>query len=57
MMTVQEFAQALRISEVTAYRWIKAGHVAVTRLPGGDLRISQEEYERLISSKPKEEAS
>ena len=52
MITVQEFAKALKISEVTAYRWIKAGKVTIIRLPGGDIRISEEEYERIISTKP-----
>lgn len=46
--TVREFAQKMRVTERTVYRWIKLGVVkAMQRVRGGEYRISREEVNKM----------
>jgi excisionase family DNA binding protein len=43
LLTPVETAEILRISKSTMYRWIAGNRVPFIRLPGGDVRIIEEE--------------
>lgn len=46
--TVREFAEKMRVTERTVYRWIKLEVVhAIQRVRGGEYRIPQEEVDKM----------
>jgi excisionase family DNA binding protein len=47
MNKVVKAAQELQVSEPTLRRWIKQGKVKVIRLPNGEIRVPDEELNRL----------
>lgn len=42
-LTTQDVADQYRVSTMTVRRWVKAGHLAAIRLPGGQLRFKAED--------------
>lgn len=66
LLTVREFAAALRVSVPTAYRWIAAGEVTVIRYGkprsggdtrrGGAIRIPESEVDARLMCEPTEAA-
>jgi excisionase family DNA binding protein len=57
LLTIAEVAAALRISEKSVRRRIKAGVIRKASLGGRAVRISPDELQRLIAGTPLEEAS
>lgn len=61
LYTVQEVADALRVTPRTVRRWIRTGAVRVTRpsgLPRGNMRIAGSEVLRMIAGlRPREEVT
>lgn len=51
LLTVREFAAALRVHHKTVHRWIEAGTVASIR-PGRDYRIPASELRRVLALPP-----
>jgi excisionase family DNA binding protein len=49
MKRFSEVASIFGISEVSIRRWIKVGRLKAVRLPNGDLRIPDEEINRLTN--------
>jgi excisionase family DNA binding protein len=50
LYTINEVADRLRVSTMTIRRWIKAGKIAVVRLPvSNSPRITQDEVNRLVT--------
>ena len=50
-LTVPEAAEALRVHDETVRRWLQAGRLRGTKLPGrGDWRIPQAEIDRILMS-------
>lgn len=49
LLTLREAADELRVSVPTLRRWRQRGLVRMVRLPGGTLRVSRTEVERLQS--------
>lgn len=48
-LTVPEAAERLRVHEETLRRWLQAGRVNGSKLPGrGDWRIPQSEIDRVL---------
>jgi excisionase family DNA binding protein len=47
MNKILTVADVLQISVPTLYRWIASGKVKAIKLPNGDLRITNEELNRL----------
>lgn len=46
--TVREFAEKMRVTERTVYRWIKLGVLKASQVvKGGEYRIPASEYERI----------
>jgi excisionase family DNA binding protein len=51
LLTPQEAAEVLRINKSTMYRWIKDGKVPFIRLPSGDVRIDEKEFDAWLSER------
>ncbi len=49
-LTVAEVAQNLRVSTMTVYRLVKAGHLAATRI-GKSYRISESDLDQYLASR------
>jgi len=49
-MTVGEVAEGMRVSNMTVYRLIKAGHLAALRV-GKNYRIRQSDIDRYLSER------
>ncbi len=49
-LTVAEVAQNLRVSTMTVYRLVKAGHLGATRI-GKSYRISESDLDRYLASR------
>lgn len=48
-LTVPEAAQELRVHEETVRRWLQAGRLKGSKLPGrGDWRVPQSEIDRVL---------
>lgn len=47
LMKLPEVAQELKVSVPTLRTWARQGHLNVVRLPGGTLRVTRAEVERL----------
>jgi excisionase family DNA binding protein len=45
--TVEEVARRLRVSNMTVYRWIKAGKLGAYKV-GGEFRIAEGDIERFL---------
>lgn len=56
LMTVSEFAKALRVDDTTVRRWVKGGVLEAVRLPDsrGSIRIKRKTLDKLTG---KEEQS
>lgn len=50
LMTVGEVAEGMRVSNMTVYRLIKAGHLAALRV-GKNYRIRQSDIDRYLSER------
>ena len=50
LYTIEEVAQMMSVNHMTIRRWINNGQIAAIRLPGGGIRISQDEVTRIIST-------
>ncbi len=53
LMTVAEFAEALRINTSTVRRWVSEDRIKAVRLPGSGhstLRIPRAELERILAT-------
>ena len=48
MLTIQEFADLMKVSRTTVYNWIAEGRIKVVRI-GGVIRIDQSEVDRITS--------
>mgnify|MGYP003443321356 CR=1 FL=1 len=46
---VEEFAEKLRVSNMTIYRYIKAGKLKAFKI-GKEFRIKRDEYEKFLNS-------
>ncbi|MGB2757613.1 MAG: helix-turn-helix domain-containing protein [Acidimicrobiia bacterium] len=49
LLTVQEIASAMRVSEMTVYRLIRDGRLGAVRI-GKHLRVSREEFHAFLDS-------
>ncbi len=50
VLTVAEFAAALKVSDATVHGWIQARRIDASKLPGGrEYRIRRAELDRLLS--------
>lgn len=49
LLTTREVAEQYRVTRMTVSRWVKAGHLAAIRLPGGLLRYRRSEVEALAA--------
>lgn len=49
LLTIPEVAGLLRVSVATVREWRYRGKIQVVQLPGGSLRVTQEELDRLVS--------
>lgn len=48
-LTISEAAQELRVHEETVRRWLQAGRLKGSKLPGrGDWRVPQSEIDRVL---------
>lgn len=47
LLTTKEVAEQYRVTRMTVSRWVKAGHLAAIRLPGGGLRYRRSDVEAL----------
>jgi excisionase family DNA binding protein len=47
VLTTQEVADRLRVKIITVQRWLHAGKLRGTKLPGGDWRVPAAEVERM----------
>jgi excisionase family DNA binding protein len=50
LLTVSEVAEAMRVSNMTVYRLIKAGHLAAVRV-GKNYRIRESELHRFLAER------
>lgn len=50
LLTLPEVAAQLRVSVGTLRNWRAQGKLRVIQLPGGTLRVRQEEVDRLLGS-------
>ena len=58
LRTTQEVAEEYGVHPSTVRRWVKAGHLAATRLPGGQLRFRPEDVDAIgTAAQPTEAAS
>lgn len=48
--TIQEVAEMLRVSVSTVRGWRYTGQIQVVQLPGGSLRVTETEVERIMSN-------
>jgi excisionase family DNA binding protein len=48
LMTIDEVADALRVTRSTVRRWIKSGHLAAARVGPGTVRVEAAEVRRLV---------
>jgi putative molybdopterin biosynthesis protein len=48
--TVEEVAERLKVSNMTVYRWIKAGNLAAYKI-GGEFRITERDIESFLESR------
>lgn len=48
LLTIKQAAKKLNISERTLYGWIDKQYISFVKLPGGGLRIKEENLERWI---------
>lgn len=53
LLTTQEVAEQMRVHVSTVARWVKEGHLAAFRTPGGTLRFRQADVDALLTSEPK----
>lgn len=50
-LTVPEAAEVLRVHEETVRRWLQAGRLKGSKLPGrGDWRVPQSEIDRVLGT-------
>ena len=49
--TIQEIADKLKVNQRTIRRWIKAGKLNAVKLSCNTIRITDEEYKRLLNEK------
>ena len=49
MLTVEEIAQKLKVSERTVYRWIAEGKLKSLKIQG-IIRITEKDYQQFIKS-------
>jgi excisionase family DNA binding protein len=54
LYTVKEAAEIFGLNRLTIYRWIKDGKITVIWLPGDNIRITQDEIDRLIAPQKEE---
>lgn len=47
LLTAAEVAAEYRVTRMTVSRWVKAGHLAALKLPGGGLRFRRADVEAL----------
>ncbi len=52
LLTVGEFAAALRVSKESVYRWRADGRLRVVVLPSGQVRIPRSELCRILGEQP-----
>lgn len=50
LLTVREVAETCRCKEATVRKWVRRGKLPAVALPGGDLRIHQEDLTRLVQT-------
>jgi len=55
LLLLPEVAEELRVSVGTLRNWIRDGRVRAIRLPGGTLRITRAEFDRVAASDGKVE--
>jgi len=48
LFTPKEVAEMFKVDTKTVYRWVKSGRLKAIVLPGGTLRITKEEIDRLL---------
>lgn len=48
LLTTAEVAAEYRVSGTTVRRWVKAGHLEATKLPGGTLRFRRADVEAIL---------
>ena len=48
LMKPAELALACRVTERTVKAWARRGLIRLVRLPGGQLRVEQQEAERVV---------
>lgn len=53
LVTKREAAESYHVSEATIHRWMKAGRIAFTRLPGGQPRFAPRK-DPVLKTAPKE---
>ena len=46
--TVKEVSSILEVTPLTIRRWYRGGKLKIIRLPGGKIRISRSELERIM---------
>lgn len=51
LLTIKQVAALLSVSDRTIRRWIDAGKISFIKLPGGDLRMKEENLERWIDKR------
>lgn len=50
-LTPTEVAEVLRVHRTTIYTWIRQGKIPFLRLPSGDVRISQRELDKWLTTR------
>ena len=51
LLTVREVADLVGVSSETVLRWIRRGELPAIRLPGGAIRIREDELERWLEER------
>lgn len=51
LLTTRGVAEELHVSTETILRWVRAGHIPHTRLPGGGIRVQRQELEAWLASR------
>jgi excisionase family DNA binding protein len=52
VLTTAEVARRLRVEVITVQRWLHAGKMKGTKLPGGEWRVPASEVERMERGEP-----
>ncbi len=56
LLTLPEVAAECGVTVDTVRNWHRAGRITLVRLPGGSLRMTREELDRITSSQVKPES-